>query len=398
MTATRGDVYYDPYDPEIYRNPYPALARLREEAPLYYNDAYDFYAVSRYADVEEAYRNKETFISSRGDMLEMIKSDLELPRGSLIFEDPPIHTAHRGLMSRVFTPKKMLALVPKMREYCASCLDPLIGVDGFDFIADLAAEMPMKVIGMLMGIPESDQAKVRDYAEANLVVEPGHAVEYSEDYFTGEQMFAEYIDWRKEHPSHDLMTELLNAEFIDETGATRTLTRAEVLTYINIVASAANETTMRLIGWTGQLLGDHPDQRRKVAADLSLVPSAIEEILRFEPPGFQNARYVNRDVELYGQTVPEGSAMLLMIPAANRDPRRFDHPDTFDITRPVTSHLSFGYGTHFCLGASLARAEGRVALEEVLKRFPDWEVNHDAAKLVTTTVVRGWETLPVSVG
>ncbi len=183
MTATRGDVYYDPYDPEIYRNPYPALARLREEAPLYYNDAYDFYAVSRYADVEEAYRNKETFISSRGDMLEMIKSDLDLPPGSLIFEDPPIHTAHRGLMSRVFTPKKMLALVPKMREYCASCLDPLIGVDGFDFIADLAAEMPMKVIGMLLGIPESDQAKVRDYAEANLVVEPGHAVEYSEDYF-----------------------------------------------------------------------------------------------------------------------------------------------------------------------------------------------------------------------
>jgi cytochrome P450 len=194
------------------------------------------------------------------------------------------------------------------------------------------------------------------------------------------------------------MTELLNAEFVDETGATRTLTRAEVLTYINIVASAANETTMRLIGWTGQLLGDHPDQRRKVAADLSVVPSAIEEILRFEPPGFQNARYVNRDVELYGQTVPEGSAILLMIPAANRDPRRFDNPDTFDITRPVTSHLSFGYGTHFCLGASLARAEGRVALEEVLKRFPDWEVNHDAAKLVTTTVVRGWETLPVSVG
>ena len=396
MTTTRDELYYDPYAPDIYADPYPVFQRLREEAPLYYNEVHDFYALSRYSDVRSGLMDRQTYISGRGDVLELIKSDLELPPGSLIFEDPPIHTARRNMLSRVFTPNRMNALEPQIRRFCARCLDPLIGSDRFDFVADLGAQMPMRVIGMLMGIPEEDQAAVRDHTNDGLRTEPGKPLEYSDDFFGGE-IFANYIDWRTEHPSDDLMTELLNAEFEDETGTTRRLTRNEFLTYVNIVAAAGNETTTRLIGWTGKLLAEHPDQRRQLAEDPSLVPNAIEEILRYEPPALQTARYVARDIEYYGQIVPEGSAMLFLVGAANHDDRRFPDADRFDIHRQIGQHLTFGYGIHLCLGAALARIEGRIALEEVLKRFPHWEVDWANAKLVTTTTVRGWEALPVVV-
>jgi cytochrome P450 len=208
-------------------------------------------------------------------------------------------------------------------------------------------------------------------------------------------LFADYIDWRADHPSDDLMTELLNAEFVDETGTTRRLTRAEILTYVSVIAGAGNETTTRLIGWTGKVLAEHPDQRRELVDDPSLVPNAIEELLRFEPPAPHVARYVARDVEHYGRTVPEGSVMLFLVGAANRDDRRYPEGDRFDIHRTIGQHLTFGFGTHFCLGAALARLEGRVALEEVLKRFPKWEIDWSGAKLSPTSTVRGWESLPV---
>ena len=208
-------------------------------------------------------------------------------------------------------------------------------------------------------------------------------------------IFADYIDWRAEHPSDDLMTELLNAEFVDETGSTRRLTREEILTYVTVIAGAGNETTTRLIGWAGKVLAEHPDQRRALADDLALVPNAIEELLRFEPPAPHVARYVARDVQHYDRIVPEGSVMLFLVGSANRDDRRYGNGDIFDIHRDVGQHLTFGFGTHFCLGAALARLEGRVALEEVLKRFPEWDVDLSAAKLSPTSTVRGWETLPV---
>ena len=209
-------------------------------------------------------------------------------------------------------------------------------------------------------------------------------------------MFAEYVDWRAKHPSDDLMTVLLNAEFEDETGALRKLSRTEVLTYTQVLAGAGNETTGRLIGWMGKILGEHPDQRRELARNPALIPNAVEETLRFEPTGPAVARYVIRDVEYYGQTVPEGSAMLLLLASANRDERRYEDPDRFDIHRKDVQHLTFGRGVHFCLGASLARLEARVALDEVLKRFPDWEIDYENAKMAaTSTTMRGWESMPV---
>jgi cytochrome P450 len=396
MTTTTGsDVYYDPYDVEIDADPYPVFRRLRDEAPLYHNDKYDFYALSRFDDVERGLVDRETYISGRGAILELIQADIEMPPGVILFEDPPVHTMHRGLLSRVFTPKKMNALEPKIRELCARSLDPLVGAGRFDFIRDLGAQMPMRVIGMLLGIPEQDQEAIRDRTDAELRTKPGQPMKYSQDRFVTGEAFAEYVDWRAEHPADDLMTEMLHAEFEDETGTTRRLTRDEVLTYVNVVAGAGNETTTRLIGWAGKVLGDHPDQRRELVEDRSLVPNAIEELLRFEPPAPHVARYVSRDVTHYGRTVPEGSVMVFLVGAANRDERRHPDGDHFDIHRDVGQHLTFGYGIHFCLGAALARLEGRVALDEVLQRFPAWDVDADNARLSPTSTVRGWETLPV---
>jgi len=395
VTVTNArEVYYDPYDVDIEADPYPVYRRLREEAPLYYNETHDFYAVSRYEDVEKGLVDHKTFISGRGGILELIKAGIEMPPGILIFEDPPTHTVHRRLLSRVFTPRKMNALEGQIRQYCAEALDPIVGSERFDFVADLGRQMPMRVIGMLLGIPVDDQAKVRDKVDSDLRTEPGKPQKYTEAGLANGEIFADYIDWRSEHPSDDLMSELLMAEFEDETGTVRRLSRNEILTYTNVVAGAGNETTARLIGWAGKVLAEHPDQRRALVEDPALIPNAVEELLRFEPPAHHIARYVTADVELHGRTVPAGSVMMFLTGSANRDDRRFPDGDRFDVGREVGSHLAFGYGIHFCLGAALARLEGRVALEEVLKRFHEWDVDYDNIKMATTTTVRGWETLP----
>jgi cytochrome P450 len=190
------------------------------------------------------------------------------------------------------------------------------------------------------------------------------------------------------------MTQLLTAEFEDENGERRTLSRQEVLTYTQVLAGAGNETTNRLIGWLGKVLAEYPDQRRDLVHDRSLIPAAIEETLRFEPTGPHTARWVARDVEYYDRIVPAGSAMLLLIGAACRDDRRYVEPDRFDIHRQDGQHVVFGYGVHYCLGAALARLEGRVALDEILNRFPEWEVDYDDIRLSPTSTVRGWERLP----
>jgi cytochrome P450 len=395
--ATQAPVYYDPYDAGLAANPWPIYRRLREEAPLYYNDKYDFYAVSRYADCERGLPDWETFNSGRGAIIEVIKANLEMPPGTLIFEDPPAHDIHRSLLVRVFTPRRVAALEPRIRAYCERHLDPLVGERRFDLIAELGARMPSLVIGMLLGIPEADQAAVRESVDNNLRTRAGEQMKVKDTSFLSGEIFEDYIDWRAKNPSNDLMTDLLNAEFTDEHGKTRVLTKQEVLTYVTVVAGAGNETTTRLIGWLGSLLAQHPDQRAAIVADPSLIPNAIEETLRYEPPGPHTARYVAKDVELHGQTVPEGSVMLFLLGSGNRDDRRFEDGDSYNIHRPVTQHLGFGYAVHYCMGAALARLEGRVALEEILKRFPEWDVDWAEAKLGSTSTVRGWEKLPITI-
>jgi len=257
--------------------------------------------------------------------------------------------------------------------------------------------MPMRTIGMLLGIPEQDQEAIRDRLDAGHAV-LGQGEPRAIDLSFEVDGFAEYVDWRMEHPSDDLMTELIHTEFVDETGAVRTLTREEILTYILLIAGAGNETATRLIGWTGKLLAEHPDQRRAIAEDRSLVNPAIEEILRYEAPSPVQGRVLSHEVEVHGERIAEGTAMVLINGSANRDDLQFADGDRFDIHRTMGHHLSFGYGIHFCLGAALARLEGRVALDEVLDRWPEWDVDWSNAKQAHTAHVRGWDKLPVTTG
>jgi cytochrome P450 len=395
--ASAVELYYDPYNFEIDDDPYPIWKRLRDEAPLYFNEKYNFYALSRYDDVARELHNWENYRSGRGTTMDIILSGIQLPPGIILFEDPPIHDLHRRLLSRVFTPRRMEAIEPLTRQYCVRALDPLVGSDRFDFISDIGAQIPMRTIGYLLGIPEQNQAMIRDTSNSALTLEEGEFSGARADLFEDSQaLFAEYIDWRADHPSDDVMTQLLNAE-LEEDGAVRRLTRTEVLMYTSMVAGAGNETTTRLIGFAGQLLAENPDQRRELADDFSLIPRAIEEVLRYEAPSPVQARYVARDVECRDQTIPQDSIMLLLNGSANRDERHFPDADRFDIHRNG-AHLSFGQGLHFCLGSALARMQARVVLEEVLKRWPDWEVDYDAAEKAHTASVRGWAKLPVTLG
>jgi cytochrome P450 len=390
-------LYYDPFDFSIDDDPYPVWQRMRSEAPLYFNDKYNFYALSRYDDVARALPDWQTYRSGRGTTADILFSGIEVPPGILLFEDPPLHDLHRRLLSRVFTPRRMLAVEDLVRGFCSRALDPLRDADGFDFVVDLGAIMPMRTIGYLLGIPEEGQQQIRDLNDKSITVgsPDAGAADISPTIFQDAiAMFAEYIEWRAAHPSDDLMTELLNAEVEEQDGTRRQLDRTEVLAYTAMIAGAGNETTARLIGFMGQLLGEHPDQRHELAANPSLIPSAVEETLRYEPPSPVQARYVARDVELYGYTVTEGSYMLLLNGSANRDESRFTDPDRYDIHREG-GHLSFGQGLHFCLGSALARLEARVAFEEVFKRWTDWDVDYGNARRARTSSVRGWAQLPV---
>ena len=390
--VTKDPVVWDPFHTSD-EDPYPMLKRMREEAPLYYNEKYDFYALSRYDDCEAVLSDRDTFSSAKGGVVDIIKSNITIPSGMFIFDDPPRHTVQRALFGRMFTPKRMKALEPQIRQFCARALDPLVGGDKIDFVANLGAQMPMSVIGMLLGVPEGDQQEVRQRSDNRLRNEGREPKQHTPEGFAIEG-FDEYLDWREKHPSDDLMSELITLEFEDELGVVRKLRRDELLVVINLMVTAGNETTNKLISWTGRCLADNPDQRRQIHADRSLVTQTIEEVLRFEAPSGHIARLSTKEVEFHGTKVPAGSIVAVIPPSANRDYRVFDNPDSFNIHRDRKPHLTFGYAWHVCLGNPLARLEGRIALEEVLNRFRDWEVDEENAQLINTSTVRGYEALP----
>lgn len=397
MTTTESAVYFDPFDLEIKSNPYQVYRRLRDEAPLYYNEQHDFHLVSRFDDMQRLLTDRDSFISAKGETFDVIRSGVESPPGLFINEDAPRHTRHRAIVSILFTPRAISALEPQAREFCSKTLDSLIGSGAFDFVRDIGSEVPMRTVGMLVGIPEKDQVRLRDEMERSMqraYVADEAPLGLMEALYV---VFGEYIDWKAKHPADDLMTQLLNVEFDDDQGKKRKLSREEVLTFLILIASAGNDTTNRLIGWIGQVLGTNPAQRELVLEDRSLVQNAIEEILRLQPPSYHIARYVAKDAALHGQTVPAGSMLMCLPGAAHRDERQFSNPDVCDVRRNMGRTMTFGYGAHHCLGAALARLEGRIVLEEVLKRFPRWEVDEDNARMTPGFITRGWESMPVRV-
>ncbi|MFV8816855.1 cytochrome P450 [Haliea sp. E17] len=396
--AVNGGVYYDPYKRSIAESPYPIYKRMREEAPLYYNSEYDFYALTRYNDVRAAFLNHQALSSKHGDILEMIQQKIQIPPGTFIHNDPPSHAIHRNIVARIFSPRRMNGLEVEVRDITRECLDKIAGEKEFDFIEHIGGQIPMRVIGKLLGIPEQDFEMVRESVDSRLRTEGENPLEYESGSLQLDQSFGDYIDWRMKNPADDVITELLGVEFTDETGTQRKLTRDELITYVNILAGAGNETTNKLIGWAGKTLAEFPDQRKLLVENRELIPEAVEELLRFEPPGPHVARYVTEDIEFHGTTVPAGSALLMIVASANRDESIFPNPDVFDIRRDRAAHVTFGYGIHTCIGNVLARMEGRVVLDELLNRFPEWEVDLEEGELLATSTVRGWATLPAWVG
>jgi cytochrome P450 len=394
-----GEPYWDPYDESLKADPHHWWRRLRRERPVYRNDRYGFWALSRFADVDAALREPHTFSSAHGTVLELMT---ERPQTGplMIFLDPPDHTFLRRLVSRAFTARRVAMLEGDVRQLCAGLLDAQAGRDSFDLVTDFGAVVPGEVIATLLGVPPADRQGVRRLIDESFHLDPalGMANEVAAAAW-GELSgyLAEQLAARQARPTDDMLSDLLAAEYADEEGSTHRLGLEGSTVFALLLISAGTETVARLIGWAGWLLARHPDQQAALAADPALIPGAVEEILRYEAPSPVQARWTTREVTLHGTTIPADARVLLLNGSADRDEERFADPDTFDVRRRIDLHLAFGYGAHFCLGAALARQEGRIALEELLARHPRWDVDAERAVLRHTSTVRGFEKLPVVV-
>jgi cytochrome P450 len=386
MEATES-LYWDPIDTEIDTDPYERWRRMRDDAPVYRNDHYDFWALSRYADVEAAHRDPVTFMSSHGTVLEIMTKQ-PVPSGMMIFHDPPEHTRLRSLVSRAFTPRRMSELETHIRELCDELLAPWDDGADFDFVADFGAVLPSMVISELMGVPTGDRQWVKDKIDTTFHVEPEIGMVNDVSLMARIELdgfLLELLEARSQSPGDDLLSSLTQAQ----------LTLRECADFANLIVSAGTETVARLLGWAAVVLDAHPDQRAELAHDPALLPNGVEELLRFEAPSPVQGRWTSRPIELHGVEIPPDSKVLLLTGSAGRDERVYADADRFDVHRHFDHHVSFGFGIHFCLGAALARLEGRVALEEALRRHPEWEVDHEHAVRLHTSTVRGWSSVPV---
>lgn len=392
------ELTWDPYDRELHHDPYEVWRRMRDEAPVYRNEKYGFYALSRFADVLDASLDTETFSSAHGITLDMISEEALPPPNPMIMMDPPAHTSMRKLVNRTFTPRRMAELENRIHELCATYLDPFVGSSGFDYVSDFSMRLPVMVISSLLGFPESDHDQLRIWSDAQLHREPGdpnltpagqeamqHLVAY----------YAEQIAMRRASPTDDIVSDLIAAELVEPDGTVRHLDDGELIMFIILINLAGNETVARLLGWAGLTLARFPEQRAKLLEDPGLLGGAVEELLRFEAPSPVQGRFALRDSIVHGVTIPAGSKVLLVTGAAGRDEREYEEPDRFDVERSASRHISFGHGAHFCLGAALARIEARIGIEETLRRFPVWEVDESAIEFVHTNSVRGPASLPI---
>jgi cytochrome P450 len=385
------DIYWDPFDTALRDDPYPLWKRLRDEAPLYRNDRHDFWVLSRFADVEAAHKDHKTFSSAHNTTIEMMVPAPNVDTGMFISLDPPTHTQYRGLVSRAFTPRRIAAIEADIRRIACELLDRQAGAGGFDYVQDFAAVLPPTVISSLLGVPETDQEWLRHQVDLMFHIEDDVGMRNPISRKAGLAVrgyILSQVQERRHAPRDDLFTVLAEAD----------LPRAEVAAeFGTMLFAAGSETVARLLGWAIAVLAQHPGQRAELREDPSLLGGAVEELLRYEAPSPVQARWTTEEVTLYGRTVPVDSKVVLLTGAAGRDERKFADPDRFDIHRTFDHHLALGFGIHFCLGAALARMEGRIGVEETLARFPDYGVDLDAASLLYTSTVRGYDKLPVLV-
>lgn len=403
MSAVSDTIEFDPWAYSFHEDPYPLYRRLREEAPAYHNPELDFWALSRHADVFDAFRDSDRFSNSHGVSLDpAVWGPNAWRTASFLAMDPPRHGRMRGLVSRGFTPRRVAELEPRVRELARRHIDAAVEQGSFDFVADFAGLLPMDVISELVGVPQADRAELRRLADLLVHREEGvfdvpeegiHAAIALNSYY------ADMVEARRRRRTDDLTSALIDAEIDGDR-----LTDREIMSFLFLMVIAGNETTTKLLSHAWYWAWKHPDQRGIVQDDPGAVPGWVEETLRYDTSSQLLARLTTEEIPLHGAVIPARSRVVLLAGSANRDPRVFDDPDEYRILRfgadgseSQGKLASFGLGRHFCMGASLARMETRVALGELLRSTRDWEIDESGARRVHSVNVRGFATLPTTV-
>ncbi len=393
------ELVYDPYSYEIDEDPYPVYRRMRDEAPVYRNEELDFYALTRFEDNLAAFVDRDAYTSTWSTSLEFMDGP-HPDTGLMIWMDPPAHNRYRGLVSKAFTPRRIAELEPRIRAIAAAHLDALVGRERFDVVAEFTARLPMDVISSLLGIPDADRRWVQESSNAMLHRDPGNPLPRP-DAIDAQQKVLAYFDEqvaeRRARPRDDMMTLLTRVEWEDEDGAVSRLSDADIRQFLMLLATAGNETVTKFLATVYLELWRNPEQREVLLHEPALARNAVEELLRYDPPSQYQGRVTTRDVTLHGVTVPKHSRVLLINGATGRDERKFPDPDRIDVRREIDVHLGLGYGRHLCLGASLARLESRVAIEELLARFPRYEIAPDGIVRMHSSNVRGLSGLVLEV-
>jgi cytochrome P450 len=392
---------FNPYSDSFFDDPYDTYRWMRDEAPVYYSERWDFYALTRNADVIAAHRDWESFSSAYGvtlDALSMRHRFDELKM--LILMDPPEHERLRKLVRQVFTKAAIANLEPLVTDIVTSHVQALAGKDQFDLVADFAALFPVEIISSMLGVPDGERQQIRLWTDGFLHREENNPFATESGVAASMAMNEYFLDLAREKrrkPDDLIISRLVTTTYEDETGVTHRLTDEDIATFSVLLASAGSETVTKLMGNGVMAFHNNPDQWELVLADPGLIPGAIEEMLRLNPPSQYQGRFTTRDVVLDGGTIPAGSPTLLVTGAATRDPRAYDRPDVFDIQRGGATTLAFGYGAHSCLGSWLARLETRVALQQLRERWPRFDVDTDGLQRVTMSNVAGYSHIPVRV-
>ncbi len=399
MSMSTAKVVFDPFSDDFFNAPYDTYRRMRDEAPVYYSEKYDFYALTRHADVAAAMKDVETFSSSRGIDLQMVQSDDPVPP-LIIMMDPPEHRRMRSLVNKVFTPRA----IERQRQTVTEQIDRFLGAadpNDFDAVQDFSALFPVEVITEMLGVPVELRQQVRLLLDKQLEREYGKVEMPEAGIAAGMEtglMYYNVIQDRRADPQDDMISDLIAVE-LERDGVTTKLDDIEITGFASILGGAGAETVTKLVGNAVVTFSENPDQWQMLLDDRSKIPAAVEELLRWEAPAQYLVRYNLKEVELHGVTIPAGNPVLLCLGSANRDERAFTDADTFDINRDRSQaqNLGLGYGVHSCLGAALARMESAIALDKLLDFMPRYEVHHEGLKRVAMTNVVGWHNVPVRV-
>lgn len=392
-------VHFDPFSDEFFNDPFETYRRLRDHAPVYHSTQYDFWALSRYEDVAPAMRDHEKYSSTKGVTLDhFIDPDAMIPEGVIIMMDPPQHTRMRALVNKVFTPRAIAALEPMIRNVIAEAAAQL-DVTSFDMVEDFAALFPVEIITTMLGVPPDGRQQIRHWLDALLEREPGNVSVTPAGRDAAVTMWRYYYDLvvdKRAHPQDDMMTRLTEVEVERENGTVTRLDDMEIAAFASLLGGAGAETVTKLVASAAVIFARHQDQWQMLREDRSRIPAAFEELLRFEGPSQYDIRWSNVEVELHGQVIPRHKPVMLINGSATRDERAFPEPDRFDINRRHSGHnLGFGYGIHSCLGAALARMEGRVAIDVLLDLIPEFDVDVAGLRRVKMPNVFGWGSVPV---